>query len=86
MANARTIVAGSIGAVVGFVGILALTGLTDFGRNDPIASGLIMLFFIGPAGGAAGAWLAIWLSRFTPAAKEEAAARGDKSTTRLPPS
>ena len=71
----RSIVFGAIGAVIGFVAFVALAGLLDFGRNDPIAAGMAVLLVIGPIGGFLGAWLLIWLSKLTPGAKEDAARR-----------
>ncbi len=54
--NGLSIFLGIVGAVLGFVGALALA---PYNRMDPIASGLIALFVFGPIGAAFGAWAGI---------------------------
>lgn len=57
------ILAGVIGAVVGFlagVSLFALAGLDN--SADPIASGMIALLVFGPAGAVGGVFLSIWLT------------------------
>ena len=52
--NGLSILLGIVGAVLGFVGALALA---PYNRMDPIASGMIALFVFGPMGAVAGAFL-----------------------------
>lgn len=52
--NGRSIFLGFVGAVLGFVGGLALA---PYNRMDPIASGMIALFIFGPIGAVPGAFL-----------------------------
>ena len=52
--NGLSIFLGIVGAVLGFVGALALA---PYNRMDPIASGMIALFVFGPMGAVAGAFL-----------------------------
>ena len=57
------IVAGIIGAVVGYVAsVYLMLDVLGFGnRNDPITSGLLALFVFGPAGAIAGVYLFVWV-------------------------
>jgi hypothetical protein len=56
------IVAGIIGAVVGYVfGIFMMEVLGGWNQHDPITSGLLALFVFGPAGAIGGVYLFIWL-------------------------
>jgi len=58
---------GVVGAIVGFVAAIALSGLLGFGnRADPIASGLLALFGIGPVGAVAGLVLGTRLAMLVP--------------------
>ena len=52
--NGLSIFLGIVGAVLGFVGALAIA---PYNRMDPIASGMIALFVFGPMGAVAGAFL-----------------------------
>ena len=55
MKNSRQIAGGVAGAVTGFVAVLLILGLTNFGNPaDPIASGLLALLVLAPAGAIAG--------------------------------
>jgi hypothetical protein len=58
--NGLSIFLGIVGAVLGFVGGMALT---PYNRMDPIASGMIALFVFGPMGALAGAFLGATLGR-----------------------
>lgn len=74
------ILAGVIGAVVGFfagVSLFAISGLEN--TADPITSGMMALFFFGPAGATGGVFLFTWLAmrfrkRSEPVASRESAA------------
>ena len=57
MGKGRKVVAGSIGAVIGFVGTLFGAGL--FETNDPITTGVIVLVVFAPLGAFICAWLAV---------------------------
>jgi hypothetical protein len=53
--NLRQIAGGVAGAVTGFVAVLVILELTNFGNPaDPITSGLLALFVFAPAGAIAG--------------------------------
>ena len=55
MKNLRQIAGGVAGAVTGFVAVLLILVLTNFGNPaDPIASGLLALLVLAPAGAIAG--------------------------------
>lgn len=58
--NGLSIFLGIVGAVLGFVGGMALA---PYNRMDPIASGMIALFVFGPMGAVAGAFLGVTLGR-----------------------
>ena len=61
------IFAGVVGAVVGFIAAILLSELAGFGnRADPIASGLLALFGIGPIGAIAGLVLGTRLAMLVP--------------------
>lgn len=63
MLNVRTIVAGVIGALLGFVFTMMLLGLLNFGNPmDPIMSGLIALAVLAPAGAIGGLVLGVKLA------------------------
>ena len=67
MRNGLQIFGGVVGAIVGFVGAILLLELVGFGnRADPIASGLLALFGIGPAGAIAGLVLGTRLAMLIP--------------------
>jgi hypothetical protein len=53
-----SILLGIVGAVLGYIGIIALAALLGLGNPaDPITSGLTALFVVGPIGAIAGAFL-----------------------------
>ena len=64
MKNSRQIAGGVAGAVTGFVAVLLILVLTNFGNPaDPIASGLLALLVLAPAGAIAGLVLGTKSSR-----------------------
>lgn len=60
------IIAGIVGAVIGFVGTLALASLFDFGSNDPIMSGMLALVVFAPMGAFVRGGLGVSLVRPAP--------------------
>lgn len=77
---------GIVGAVLGFVGALALA---PYNRMDPIASGMIALFVFGPMGALAGAFLGAWLGgrgRGTEASAASTQPAADAPSAASPPS
>ena len=67
MNNKLQIFGGVAGAIVGFVAAILLSELLGFGnRADPIASGLLALFGIGPIGAIAGLVLGTKLAMLVP--------------------
>ncbi len=67
MKNRLQIFGGVVGAIVGFVAAILLLELVGFGnRADPIASGLLALFGIGPIGAIAGLVLGTRLAMLVP--------------------
>jgi hypothetical protein len=82
--NGLSIFLGIVGAVLGFVGALALA---PYNRMDPIASGMIALFVFGPMGAVAGAFLGAKLGmRGRGAEAAVADATADTSTAPSSPS
>jgi hypothetical protein len=64
MKSGLPITFGIIGAVIGFIGIVALLEVFELGnRNDPIMSGIIALFLVGPIGGVGGLLLGVQFGR-----------------------
>ena len=61
--NGRSIFFGVIGAVLGFVGMMALAELLAFGHRGPadIGNALMVLLVFGPMGAVGGAFLGAWL-------------------------
>ncbi len=58
--NASVVVAGIVGAVLGFIAALALAELAGFGNAaDPILSGILALLVLGPAGAIVGLLLGV---------------------------
>jgi hypothetical protein len=51
-------VARTIGAIVGFAAVILIYELTDFGSNDPITNGILVLFVFAPFGAFLGGLLA----------------------------
>ena len=67
MKSKLQIFAGVVGAVVGFIAAILLSELAGFGnRADPIESGLLALFGIGPIGAIAGLVLGTRLGMLVP--------------------
>ena len=67
MKNKLQIFGGVVGAIAGFVAAILLSELAGFGnRADPIASGLLALFGIGPVGAIAGLVLGTRLAMLVP--------------------
>ncbi|MEO8317146.1 MAG: hypothetical protein ABJA75_27160 [Bradyrhizobium sp.] len=67
MKNKLQIFGGVVGAIVGFVAAILLLEFVGFGnRADPIASGLLALFAIGPIGAIAGLVLGTKLAMLVP--------------------
>ncbi len=67
MKNRLQILGGVVGAILGFVAAILLSELLGFGnRADPIASGLLALFVIGPIGAIAGLVLGTKLAMLVP--------------------
>lgn len=67
MKNKLQIFGGVAGAIVGFIAAILLSELLGFGnRADPIASGLLALFVIGPIGAIAGLVLGTKLAMLVP--------------------
>lgn len=67
MKNRLQVFGGVVGAIAGFVAAILLAELAGFGnRADPIASGLLALFGIGPAGAIAGLVLGTKLAMLVP--------------------
>lgn len=65
--NKLQIFGGVVGAIVGFAAAILLAELAGFGnRADPIASGLLALFGIGPVGAIAGLVLGTKLAMLVP--------------------
>ena len=67
MNNKLQLLGGVVGAIVGFIAAILLSELVGFGnRADPIASGLLALFGIGPIGAIAGLVLGTKLAMLVP--------------------
>lgn len=67
MKNKLQLFGGVVGAIVGFIAAILLSELLGFGnRADPIASGLLALFGIGPIGAIAGLVLGTKLAMLVP--------------------
>src|SRR5690349_11181869 len=78
---------GVVGAVVGYVGLIALAALLGFGNpQDPITTGLSALFFVGPTGAVAGVFLGAKLGTMIGGRRAAVAEPADASAGEATPS